>query len=76
MRVAETHDETDIDIRMMGSAGIPAMLEIQAVCYTEVTSESNESLHAKLCAHSGIASSLNAASFITMLLAQDAVAAT
>jgi len=40
--------QTAIDIRMMGSADIPAVLEIQAVCYTEVTPESDESLHAKL----------------------------
>lgn len=40
--------QTAIDIRMMAAADIPAVLEIQAVCYTEVTPESNESLHAKL----------------------------
>jgi len=40
--------QTAIDIRMMESADIPAVLEIQAVCYTEVTPESDESLHAKL----------------------------
>lgn len=39
---------TVIDIRMMAEADIPAVLEIQAVCYTEITPESNESLHAKL----------------------------
>jgi predicted N-acetyltransferase YhbS len=37
-----------IDIQMMAEADIPAVLEIQAVCYTELTPESNESLHAKL----------------------------
>jgi len=42
--------QTVIDIRMMAAADIPAVLEIQAVCYTEVTPESNESLHAKLSA--------------------------
>ena len=42
--------QTAIDIRMMAVADIPAVLEIQAVCYTEVTPESNESLHAKLSA--------------------------
>jgi len=42
--------QTVIDIRMMAEADIPAVLEIQAVCYTEVTPESNESLHAKLSA--------------------------
>jgi predicted N-acetyltransferase YhbS len=39
-----------VDIRTMEEADIPAVLEIQAVCYTEVTPESNESLHAKLSA--------------------------
>lgn len=39
---------TAIDIRMMEDADIPAVLEIQAVCYTAVTPESKESLHAKL----------------------------
>jgi len=39
---------TVIDIRMMAEADIPAVLEIQAVCYTAVTPESDESLHAKL----------------------------
>jgi predicted N-acetyltransferase YhbS len=42
--------QTVIDIRMMATADIPAVLEIQAVCYTEVTPESNEPLHAKLSA--------------------------
>ncbi len=42
--------QTIIDIRMMAEADIPAVLAIQAVCYTEVTPESDESLHAKLCA--------------------------
>jgi predicted N-acetyltransferase YhbS len=40
--------QTVIDIRMMAETDIPAVLEIQAVCYTEVTPESDESLHAKL----------------------------
>jgi predicted N-acetyltransferase YhbS len=40
--------QTIIDIRMMAEADIPAVLEIQAVCYTAVTPESKESLHAKL----------------------------
>lgn len=39
-----------IDIRMMAEADLPAVLEIQAACYTEVTPESKESLHAKLSA--------------------------
>lgn len=39
-----------IDIRMMAAADIPAVLEIQAACYTELTPESDESLHAKLTA--------------------------
>lgn len=39
-----------IDIRMMTEADIPAVLAIQAVCYTEVTPESDASLHAKLSA--------------------------
>lgn len=42
--------QTVIDIRMMAEADIPAVLEIQSVCYTEVTPESDESLHAKLSA--------------------------
>lgn len=37
-----------IDIRMMAEADIHAVLEIQAVCYTAVAPESQESLHAKL----------------------------
>ena len=37
-----------VDIRMMTVADIPAVLEIQAACYTEVTPESKESLLAKL----------------------------
>jgi predicted N-acetyltransferase YhbS len=37
-----------LDIRMMAEADIPAVLEIQAVCYTAVAPESDESLHAKL----------------------------
>ena len=40
--------QTVIDIRMMAETDIPAVLEIQAVCYTAVTPESDESLHAKL----------------------------
>ena len=40
--------QTAIDIRMMAAADIPAVLEIQAVCYTELTPESDLSLHAKL----------------------------
>ena len=40
--------QTVIDIRMMVETDIPAVLEIQAVCYTELTPESDESLHAKL----------------------------
>lgn len=42
--------QTFIDIRMMAAGDIPAVLEIQAVCYTEVTPESKASLHAKLSA--------------------------
>jgi len=38
--------QTVIDIRMMAETDIPAVLEIQAVCYTAVTPESDESLHA------------------------------
>jgi ribosomal protein S18 acetylase RimI-like enzyme len=37
-----------IDIRMMAVADIPAVLEIQAVCYTQITPESDVSLQAKL----------------------------
>ena len=37
-----------VDIRIIEEADIPAVLEIQAVCYTELTPESNESFHAKL----------------------------
>ena len=40
--------QTVIDIRLMAAADLPAVLEIQAVCYTELTPESKESLHAKL----------------------------
>jgi ribosomal protein S18 acetylase RimI-like enzyme len=40
--------QTVVDIRMMVEADIPAVLEIQAVCYTELTPESKASLHAKL----------------------------
>ena len=40
--------QTAIAIRMMAAADIPAVLEIQAVCYTELTPESDASLHAKL----------------------------
>lgn len=39
-----------VDIRAMTAADIPAVLKIQAACYTELTPESNESLHAKLSA--------------------------
>lgn len=34
----------------MADADLPAVLEIQAICYTELTPESKESLHAKLSA--------------------------
>ena len=34
----------------MTDGDLPVVLEIQAICYTEVTPESNESLHAKLSA--------------------------
>jgi predicted N-acetyltransferase YhbS len=37
-----------IDIRTMVEGDIPDVLEIQAVCYTALTPESGESLHAKL----------------------------
>ena len=40
--------QTVIDIRMMAASDLPAVLAIQAVCYTELTPESKESLHAKL----------------------------
>jgi predicted N-acetyltransferase YhbS len=40
--------QTAIAIRMMAAADIPAVLEIQAICYTELTPESDASLHAKL----------------------------
>lgn len=39
-----------IDIRTMAEADIPAVLEIQAACYTQLIPESEESLHAKLSA--------------------------
>ena len=42
--------QTIIDIRMMTVDDIPAVLDIQAVCYTELTPESDTSLHAKLAA--------------------------
>jgi len=42
--------QTAIDIRMMVAADIPAVLVIQAVCYTQITPESDASLHAKLSA--------------------------
>ena len=42
--------QSAVDIRMMAEADIPAVLAIQAVCYTELTPESDESLHAKLSA--------------------------
>lgn len=35
-------------VRTMTEADIPAVLEIQAICYTEITPESGDSLHAKL----------------------------
>ncbi len=41
---------TVIDIRRMDAADLPAVLDIQAACYTEVTPESQQSLHAKLTA--------------------------
>ena len=42
--------QTVVDIRTMTAGDLPAVLEIQAICYTEVTPESKESLHAKLSA--------------------------
>lgn len=42
--------QTAIEIRMMTTIDIPAVLEIQAACYTAVTRESEVSLHAKLSA--------------------------
>jgi ribosomal protein S18 acetylase RimI-like enzyme len=39
-----------MEIRTMAEADIAAVLEIQAVCYTEITPESDTSLHAKLSA--------------------------
>jgi predicted N-acetyltransferase YhbS len=41
---------TVIDIRTMVEADIAAVLQIQSVCYAELTPESNQSLHAKLSA--------------------------
>jgi predicted N-acetyltransferase YhbS len=42
--------QTVVDVRTMADADLPAVLEIQAICYTEVTPESKASLHAKLSA--------------------------
>ena len=42
--------QTAMDIRMMAVADIPAVLPIQADCYTEIAPESDVSLHAKLSA--------------------------
>ena len=42
--------QTTLDIRSMTAADLPAVLEIQAACYTEITPESQESFHAKLSA--------------------------
>ena len=42
--------KTVIDIRMMAVADLPAVPEIQADCYTEVTPESKAFLHVKLSA--------------------------
>jgi predicted N-acetyltransferase YhbS len=39
-----------VDIRMMTAADLPAVLDIQAACYTGVKPESKESLQAKLSA--------------------------
>jgi predicted N-acetyltransferase YhbS len=39
-----------LDIRVMTAADLPAVLKIQAACYTGVTPESQESLQAKLSA--------------------------
>jgi predicted N-acetyltransferase YhbS len=39
-----------IHIRTMAQDDLPAVLAIQALCYTELTPESRESLRAKLCA--------------------------
>lgn len=41
---------TAVDILMMEAADIPAVLRIQAVCYTELVPESDASLQAKLSA--------------------------
>ena len=41
---------TVVDVRSMAAADLPAVLAIQALCYTELTPESRESLHAKLSA--------------------------
>ena len=37
-----------VDIRTMADADLPDVLAIQAFCYTELTPESRQSLHAKL----------------------------
>jgi predicted N-acetyltransferase YhbS len=42
--------QTAVDIRTMAQADLPAVLEIQASCYTQLTPESKQSLHAKLSA--------------------------
>jgi len=39
-----------IDIRMMAAADLPVVLEIQALCHTDMAHESLESFHAKLTA--------------------------
>lgn len=39
-----------IEIRQMRADDLPAVLEIQAACYTELVPESMQSLRAKLCA--------------------------
>ena len=40
----------NVEVRLMQAADLPAVLEIQAACYTEVTPESKTSLAAKLAA--------------------------
>ena len=42
--------KTAVDIRTMVEADLPAVLAIQAICYTEVTPESKGSMRAKLSA--------------------------
>lgn len=39
-----------VDVRRMAHADLPAVLEIQATCYTEIVPESKESLHTKFSA--------------------------